>query len=48
LKRAYDLLVKDLPEDQKEGVIAQLGRTARRAVARLQGQQQAKTEAVTV
>jgi hypothetical protein len=48
LKRAYDLLVKDLPEDQKEGVIAQIGRTTRRAVARVQGQQQAKTEAVTV
>jgi hypothetical protein len=48
MKRAYDLLVKDLPEDQKEGVIAQIGRTARRAVARVQGQQQAKTEAVTV
>src|ERR1700757_1845883 len=45
LKRAYDLLVKDLPEDQKEGVIAQIGRTARRAVARVQGQQQAKGEA---
>jgi len=40
LKRAYDLLVKDLPEDQKETVIAQIGRTARRAVARVQGQQQ--------
>ena len=48
LKRAYDLLVKDLPEDQKEGVIAQLGRTARRAVARVQGQQQATKEGVTV
>ena len=36
LKRAYDLLVKDLPEDQKETVIAQIGRTARRAVARVQ------------
>ena len=48
LKRAYDLLVKDLPEDQKEGVIAQLGRTARRAVARVQGQQQANREGVTV
>jgi hypothetical protein len=48
LKRAYDLLVKDLPEDQKEGVIAQIGRTTRRAVARVQGQQRAKTEAVTV
>jgi len=46
LKRAYDLLVKDLPEDQKEGVIAQLGRQTRRAVARAQGQ--GKTEAVSV
>jgi hypothetical protein len=49
LKRAYDLLVKDLPEDQKDGVIAQIGRTARRAVARVQGQQQqTKGEGVTV
>jgi hypothetical protein len=48
LKRAYDLLVKDLPEDQKEGVIAQIGRTTRRAVARVQGQQQARGEAVGV
>ena len=48
LKRAYDLLVKDLPEDQKETVIAQIGRTARRAVARVQGQQQSKGEAVAV
>src|SRR5438132_13359348 len=47
-KRAYELLVKDLPEDQREGLIAQLGRTARRAVARSQGQQQAKTESVGV
>jgi hypothetical protein len=47
LKRAYDLLVKDLPEDQKETVIAQIGRTARRAVARVQGQQQTRGEAVT-
>ena len=47
MKRAYELLVKDLPEDQKEGVIAQIGRTARRAVARVQGQQQTKGEAVT-
>jgi hypothetical protein len=48
MKRAYDLLVKDLPEDQKEGVIAQIARSARRAVARSQGQQQTKTEAVGV
>ena len=46
LKRAYDLLVKDLPEDQKEVAIAQIGRQARRAVARAQGQQQTKGEGV--
>src|SRR6185503_12006643 len=44
MKRAYDLLVKDLPEDQKEGVIAQIARQARRAVARSQGQSQNKAE----
>ena len=48
LKNAYETLVKDLPEDQKEGVIAQIARSARRAVARTQGQQQTKTEAVGV
>jgi len=46
LKRAYDLLVKDLPEDQRDGVIAQIGRQARRAVARAQNQQQSKGEAI--
>jgi len=46
LKNAYETLVKDLPEDQKEGVIAQIARSARRAVARTQGQQQSKGEAV--
>ena len=50
LKQAYDLLVKDLPEDQKETVIAQLARQTRRAVARsqVQAQQQTKGEGVTV
>src|ERR1043165_7237128 len=48
LKRAYDLLVKDLPDDQKENVIAQIARSARRAVGRTQGQQQTKGEAVGV
>jgi len=48
LKRAYDLLVKDLPEDQKEGVIAQIARQARRAVARSQGQSQNRAEGVSV
>ena len=49
LKRAYETLVKDLPEDQKDNVIAQLARTTRRAVARSQGQQQQqKPEGVAV
>lgn len=48
LKRAYDLLVKDLPDEQKEVVIAQIGRTARRAVARAQGQEQTRQQGVSV
>jgi len=48
LKNAYDTLLKDLPEDQKESVIAQIARSTRRAVARSQGQQQTKGEAVGV
>lgn len=48
LKNAYDTLVKDLPEEQREGVIAQIARSTRRAVARSQGQQQTKGEAVGV
>ena len=48
LKQAYELLVKDLPEDQKESVIAQIGRTTRRAVARVQNQQEQKLEGVKV
>src|SRR5689334_12789744 len=47
MKRAYDLLVKDLPEEQRENVIAQIARSTRRAVARSQGQQ-TKSEAVGV
>ena len=46
LKNAYDTLVKDLPDDQKEGVIAQIARSTRRAVARTQGQQQTRGEAI--
>src|SRR5213594_4985027 len=42
-RRAYELLVKDLPEDQREGVIAQIARQARRAVARTQSQQKGET-----
>ncbi len=48
LKNAYDTLVKDLPDDQKESVIAQIARSTRRAVARSQGQQQARGEAIGV
>ncbi|MEI6083706.1 MAG: hypothetical protein WCS70_05335 [Verrucomicrobiota bacterium] len=48
LKRAYDLLVKDLPDDQKEGVITQIARQARRAVARTQSQHQTHAEGVGV
>jgi predicted GTPase len=40
LRKAYDILVKDIPEDQREGVIAQIARQTRRAVARTQGQEQ--------
>jgi hypothetical protein len=47
LKRAYDLLVKDLPEEQREGVIAQIARSTRRVVARTQGQQQIRGETVS-
>jgi len=46
MKQAYDTLVRDLPEDQREGVIAQLARQAKRAVARTQGQQ--RPEGATV
>lgn len=48
LKQAYDTLVKDLPEEQREGVIAQLARQAKRAVARTQGQQRTNVETVGV
>jgi hypothetical protein len=48
LKAAYETLVKDLPEEQREGVIAQLARQAKRAVARSQNQQQTAKEAVGV
>ena len=48
LKQAYDLLVKDLPEDQREVAIAQIARQANRTVARTQGQRQTKGEAIAV
>ncbi len=48
LKRAYDLLVKDLPEEQREGAIAQIARQAKRAVARTLGQQETRGQAVGI
>ncbi len=40
LKAAYETLVKDLPEEQRETVMAQIARQAKRAVARSQNPQQ--------
>lgn len=37
LKQAYETLVKDLPEDQREGVMIQLARTQQRVTSRTQG-----------
>ena len=48
MKQAYEMLVKDLPEDQREGVIAQIARQARRVVARSRGQSQNRAEGVSV
>ena len=46
LKQAYETLVKNVPEDQREEVMTQLARQTQRTVARSQGQQQAKGETV--
>jgi hypothetical protein len=48
LKAAYETLVKDLPEDQREGVMTQLARQAKRAVARSQSQQQGARQSMSV
>lgn len=42
-RRAYELLVKDLPEEEREGLIARLARQTRRAVARSQSEQKGET-----
>jgi hypothetical protein len=44
LKAAYEILVKDVPEDQREEVMAQMARQKQRVVSR--SQQQAKSETV--
>ena len=48
LKQAYETLVKDLPEEQRETMIAQLARQAKRALARSQVQQHTAKETVSV
>jgi len=48
LKQAYETLVKDVPEEQREEVMTQLARQTQRAVSRSQGQRQTKGEAVAV
>ncbi len=48
MKRAYELLVKNVPEEQRENVIAQLARQTRRAETRAVTQQQTKGESVGV
>ena len=48
LKRAYETLVKNVPEDQRENVMTQLARQTRRAESRAQSQAQKKGETVGV
>ena len=48
LKQAYETLVKDVPEEQREEVMSQIARQTQRAVSRSQGQRQTRGEAVGV
>jgi hypothetical protein len=48
LKQAYEILVKDVPEEQREEVMSQMARQKQRTVARSQPQQQTKGQAVGV
>ena len=48
LKQAYETLVKNVPQDQREEVMTQIARQTQRAVSRSQGQQQTKGETVGV
>jgi hypothetical protein len=47
-KQAYDIVTKDLPEDQREEVILKMEREKWRAKQESQGQKQPKKESVTV
>jgi predicted ATP-dependent protease len=48
LKTAYETLVKDVPEDQREEVMAQMARQKQRVVARSQSQHQTNGETVGI
>ena len=48
LKQAYETLVKDVPEEQREEVMSQIARQTQRAVSRSQGQRQTKGDAASV
>jgi predicted GTPase len=48
LKQAYERLVENVPEEQREEVMTQIARQAQRVVARSQDQRQTKGEAVAV
>ena len=48
LKEAYETLVKDVPEEQREEVMAQMARQKQRAVSRSQTQTQTRGQAVGV
>lgn len=48
LKQAYDILVKNVPEDQREEVMTQMQRQKQRVLARSETQQQSKTRGQAV
>ena len=48
LKQAYEVLVKNVPEEQREEVMSQIARQTQRAVSRSQTQQQTRGASVSV
>lgn len=48
LKQAYEILVKDVPEEQREEVMTQMARQKQRTVARSQEQRQTQGQTVGV
>jgi hypothetical protein len=48
LKQAYETLVKNVPEDQREEVMSQIARQTQRAVSRSQSQNQSQEAGVKV